>query len=76
MSLDPFQAYCLRVVGRDMALRYADVSKLTGHKPQTLYNARNTGEITPVNPEAKRPVYHWPTVKSYMQAHGMWPDHS
>ncbi len=72
MSLDPFQEYCIRTVGRDMALRYIEVVKLTGHKPSTLYNARNTGDLIPVNGEVKRPVFHWPAVKQYMQTKGLW----
>lgn len=73
--LDPFQEYCLRTVGRDMALGYKELQKLTGFEAGTLYNARNNGEIIPVDPTVKRPVYHWPTVKQYMQDKGRWSPH-
>lgn len=75
MSLDPFQEFCLRTVKRDMALGYAELEVLTGFKRGSLYNARNKGEIVPVDPTKKVPVFHWPTVKQYMQDKGRWAPH-
>jgi hypothetical protein len=68
--IDPFQAFCQRTVGRDMALRYKDVVKLTGYDVTTLYNAKNSGELVPINPQAR--VFHWPSVKQFMQSKGRW----
>jgi hypothetical protein len=69
---DAFQEYCMRVVGRDRALRYADIQKISGRAVGTLYNARRDGKLIPVK-EKKCPVFDWPTVKSYMQDAGLWP---